>query len=56
MDWQVIQDRQYPDHWRVEAINHDGDGEAYVATFSGPEAQRRAEEYAAWKAEVARAA
>jgi len=56
MEWEVLEDRQYPGHWRVEAINHEGDGEVYVAVFSGPEAEQRAKEYAAWQAEVARAA
>lgn len=56
MDWEVIEDRQHPGDWRVEAINHDGDGETYVTIFSGPSAQTRAEEYAAWKMEMARAA
>jgi 5-methylcytosine-specific restriction enzyme A len=35
--------------WLVEAINAGGEGELYSALFSGPDAQRRAEEYAAWK-------
>ena len=56
MDWEVIEDRQHPGHWRVEAINHEGDGEVYVAIFSGPGARERAEEYAAWKVEMAKAA
>jgi hypothetical protein len=37
------------DEWRVEAIDHEGEGECYVATFSGPLAKQRAEEYADWK-------
>lgn len=49
MDWEAIPDRQYPDHWRVEAVNYAGDGEVYVAVFSGPDAQERAQEYADWK-------
>lgn len=35
--------------WVVQAINEEGDGELYIAAFSGPEAQERAVEYAAWK-------
>jgi hypothetical protein len=35
--------------WVVEAINEEGDGEMYIAAFSGPEAKERAVEYAAWK-------
>jgi hypothetical protein len=56
MEWEVVEDRQQPGQWRVEAINHDGEGEIYVAIFSGPSAQAHAEEYAAWKTEMARAA
>ena len=32
--------------WAVEAINEDGEGECYVAVFSGPKCQDRAVEYA----------
>ncbi len=49
MDYEVFEDRQSPGDWRVEAINIDGDGECYVAIFSGPQAKERAEEYAEWK-------
>jgi hypothetical protein len=35
--------------WVVEAFNPEGDGEVYVAEFSGPDAKARATEYAAWK-------
>ena len=35
--------------YAVEAINYSGDGEVYVALFSGPKAKKRAEEYAQWK-------
>jgi hypothetical protein len=47
--YEVAQDWIDPHDWRVEAINHDGDGEVYVAIFSGPDAQARAEANAAWK-------
>jgi hypothetical protein len=33
----------------VEAFNPQGEGEVYVAEFSGPDAKARATEYAAWK-------
>ena len=50
MIYEVSESKRYPgDEWHVEAINYDGDGEIYVAIFSGPDAQRLAEEYAAWK-------
>ena len=35
------------DEWRVEAINYEGEGECYVAIFSGPQAEQRAKAYAA---------
>lgn len=56
MDWEIIEDRQHPGDWRVEAIDRNGDGVIYVAIFSGPHARERAEEYAAWKAGAVRAA
>jgi hypothetical protein len=49
LEYEVIEDRKYPGDWRVEAINRDGDGEVFVAIFSGPNADARAAEYAAWK-------
>jgi hypothetical protein len=49
MIYEVAQDRIDHHDWRVEAINHDGDGEVYVTIFSGPDTQTRAEAYAAWK-------
>jgi hypothetical protein len=51
MVYRVIRSANVPDEseWRVEAINYDGDGEVYLAIFSGPSARERAEEYAAFK-------
>ena len=49
MRYEVELSRENHDEWRVEATNHEGDGEVYVATFSGPNAKCRAEEYAAWR-------
>jgi hypothetical protein len=49
MEWSVLEDRQNPGDWRVEAIDFDNEGEIYVAIFSGPGARERAEEYAAMK-------
>lgn len=37
------------DDWRVEAIDYENEGIVYVTCFSGPDAEERAEEYAAWK-------
>ena len=47
MQYEVMQSRGVVDEWRVEAINKGG--EVYVILFSGPNAQDRAEAYAAWK-------
>lgn len=49
MDYEVAEDRDYAGTWRVEAIDRN-DGDIYVAIFSGPEAEKRAREYAEWKA------
>jgi hypothetical protein len=49
MIYEVAPDWIDPRDWRVEAIDHDGEGEVYIAIFSGPHAQARAEAYAAWK-------
>ena len=47
MQYEVMQSRGVVDELRVEAINQGG--EVYVTLFSGPNAQNRAKEYAAWK-------
>lgn len=49
MHYEVAKDRTMMDTWRVEAMNERGDGEVYVAIFSGPDAEARAHEYADWK-------
>jgi hypothetical protein len=49
MTYEIVESRDTPDEWRVEAIDHEGDGEVYVAIFSGPDAEARAREYAAFK-------
>jgi hypothetical protein len=49
MTYEVVQDRNFPGDWRVEAVNHSGDGEVYTAIFTGPDAETRAREYAQWK-------
>ena len=49
MFYQVCQDSNYADEWRVEAINFNAEGECYIVIFSGPNARERAEEYAEWK-------
>ena len=50
MEYEVVQDRLTSNTWRVEAVNHAGDGEVYTAVFHGPRSKERAEEYAAWMA------
>ena len=45
MKYEYSKSKYYPDTWHVEAINYDGDGEIYMAVFSGPYAEQRALEY-----------
>jgi hypothetical protein len=51
LKYEVSQDEadQLGETWAVSAVNFDGDGEIYVATFDGPNARERADEYAAFK-------
>jgi hypothetical protein len=51
---EVIEDRNERDTWRVEAIHAEGDGEVFVAIFSGPDAENCAREYASWKNSASR--
>ncbi len=44
MRWSCFQDELYAGDWRVEG--NDNEGRVYVAIFSGPDAQERAQEYA----------
>lgn len=46
---EAVKSRNAVDEWRVEAVDDDGEGDCCVTLFSGPSAERRAEEYAAWK-------
>lgn len=46
---EVVERNDTPNAWSVEAIDVAGDGAVYMATFSGPEARARAEEYANMK-------
>ena len=47
-EYEVIRskDSMDDDEYRVEAIDYDGEGQVYVAIFTGPAAKQRAEEYA----------
>lgn len=49
LEYEVVEDRKVLGTWRAEAINFEGDGEGYVAIFSGPQAKERALEYADWQ-------
>ena len=49
MFYEVVASRDAVNEWRVEAIDEAGEGQSYVAIFSGPDAKQRAEEYAVWK-------
>ena len=49
MKYEVVEHKKFPGEWAVEAINYVGDGEVYDALFSGPKAEERAREYAAYK-------
>ena len=49
MIYKVAESKGTKGEWRVEAINYDGEGEVYVALFSGHKAEERAQEYAGWK-------
>lgn len=49
MKYEIGEDRIHSGHWRVEAIDHESEGECYVTIFSGPLARERASEYAGWK-------
>ncbi len=48
MTYEAFEDKTEPGQWRVEAIDHDSEGECYVTIFSGRGCERRAREYADW--------
>ena len=45
----VVEDKMQPGEFRVEAIDVNRDGDAYITAFIGPDSRARAEEYALWK-------
>jgi hypothetical protein len=49
MKYRVYPAMSRPGDWVAGAVNLPGEGEIFLAIFSGPDAQKRAEEYAAWK-------
>ena len=52
MNFEVFVDEKTPGDWRVEAIDFENEGNIYVAVFSGPNAQVRANDYAQWQNEI----
>jgi hypothetical protein len=48
MKFEAFKDKTGLNEWRVEAFDMES-GDCFVAIFSGPQAQIRAEEYANWK-------
>jgi hypothetical protein len=48
MRYDVARSEEAPFDWVASAVNDEGDGEIYVAVFSGPRAKERAAEYAEW--------
>jgi hypothetical protein len=46
MIYEIVESKEAKGEWLVEAINYDGDGETYVTTFSGPNAEGDAKQYA----------
>ncbi len=60
MEYEAVEDQQFPGMWRAEAVDYGspvgtGDGEVYVVIFSGPNSEGRAREYAIWKNQRERA-
>ena len=53
VEYEVVRSRSEHDdvveNWQVEAIDYDNEGIIYFALFSGPDAKKRAEEYARFK-------
>lgn len=49
MHHEIRKDRLSPGNWRVESIAPEGGRVVAVAIFTGPDARKQAEEYAAWK-------
>jgi hypothetical protein len=52
--YEVVESRDYPDHWQVEAI--DDESTVFIGRFSGPKAQERAREFADLKNRVPKCA
>lgn len=50
MKYEILESKQFPGEWVVEAINEDekGDGEIYLTVFSYARAEQRARAYLNW--------
>jgi uncharacterized protein YwgA len=51
MRYDVEESKDHPGVYIAFAVNHDSDGEIYVAEFHGPKSRQLADEYAEWKNE-----
>ncbi len=49
MDVEIVERKDSPGSWSVEAIETDQGCDVFQAIFVGPQAKERAEEYAAFK-------
>jgi len=51
MKYEIKESKEYPGDWTVGAVEDppEGDGDIYLAIFSGPLARERAEEYEKFK-------
>jgi hypothetical protein len=49
MKYEIKESDNRSGEYLAVAVNEDSGGEVFSALFSGPDAKRRAEEYAAWK-------
>lgn len=50
---EIVTHLTVPQTITVEAMNTDGEGGIEMTTFSGPDAENRAAEYAAWRYQAA---
>lgn len=47
--YEVSRSQEMDEDWVAGAVDHESEGEIYIALFSGPGAEGRAREYADWK-------
>jgi hypothetical protein len=55
LEAEIVERKDTPNAWGVEAIDYNNDGAIYMAVFSGPDAKERALEYARSKFAMAKA-